>query len=255
MYFTLALFLSSLLSTSRARDIPANIRKFYDGVLVQGDCRNKLATGLYSWPSSPPEWSYCGDHLADHQVIYIQGPGGLYTNMDIDCDGVQRQPNSGRCGNNTSDQAQTAFRKEVAGYGRGVDDLDPYVHPFVVFGNSGTQPHNVPFRPQEYGIEPLSVMAVVCPDKLVYAVWGDTQGGERDASFVGEASLALGELCYGEDGAVGGGVSHESNDVMYIAFTGPDAVPGADGAAWDARNKEEFEESIAALGDKLIQRI
>jgi hypothetical protein len=38
------------------------------------------------------------------------------------------------------------------------------VHTFVVFGNDGTSPS---FDPEKYGIEPLSVMAVVCGNKLV----------------------------------------------------------------------------------------
>jgi hypothetical protein len=75
------------------------------------------------------------------------------------------------------------------------------------------------------------------------AIWGDTNGGERNASFVGEAALATGELTFGY-GAVNGTTSHETNDVLYVAFQGDDAVPGPHGAAWDAKTKEEFEESI-----------
>lgn len=52
-----------------------------------------------------------------------------------------------------------------------------------------------------------------------------------------------------------GNNGHDENDVLYIAFTGDDAVPGKNGAKWDAQNYEEFEESIQSLGDKLIQRI
>jgi chitosanase len=42
--------------------------------------------------------------------------------------------------------------------------LNAKVHTYVVFGNDGTSPS---FDPQEHGIESLSVMAVVCGDKLV----------------------------------------------------------------------------------------
>ena len=84
-------------------------------------------------------------------------------------------------------------------------------------------------------------------------VWGDGQGGERNKAFVGEASLAMGELLFGDD--VNGTTSHEPNDVLYIAFTGSEAVPGATGAAWAAATKEEFVDSINGLCDKLIKRI
>ena len=84
-------------------------------------------------------------------------------------------------------------------------------------------------------------------------MWGDGQGGERNKAFVGEASLAMGELLFGD--AISGDTSHEPNDVMYIAFTGSDAVPGANGAAWAAATKEEFVDSINGLCDKLIKRI
>jgi hypothetical protein len=59
---------------------------------------------------------------------------------------------------------------------------------------------------------------------------------------VGEASLAAGELTFGS--AVNGTVSHEPNDVLYIAFTGSTAVPGRGGAAWAATTKENFAASI-----------
>lgn len=59
-------------------------------------------------------------------------------------------------------------------------------------------------------------------------------------------------FCFGN--SVNGNAGHDETDVLYIAFTGTDAVPGA-GAAWDADTATQFESSIASLGDKLIQRI
>lgn len=52
-----------------------------------------------------------------------------------------------------------------------------------------------------------------------------------------------------------GNNGHDENDVLYIAFPGADAVPGPDGAKWNAASFEEFEASITGLGDKLIARI
>lgn len=52
-----------------------------------------------------------------------------------------------------------------------------------------------------------------------------------------------------------GNNGYDGDDVLYIAFPGADAVPGPDGAKWDAAGFDEFEESIRALGDKLTARI
>ncbi|KAI0162599.1 chitosanase precursor [Pestalotiopsis sp. NC0098] len=187
---------------------------------------------------TPPDWSYCGDHKDDWGIVYIQGKNGLFANMDIDCDGQSLQPNSGRCGHNPTDQSVTAMRDALQAYQvAGVSDLNTYVHPYVVFGNSGTNPHNVVFDPQS-----------TC------GIWGDTNGGERDASFVGEASLAAGELTFGV-GAVNGTTSHDPNDVLYIAMTGAAAVPGKTGASWNATTKEQFAASINAQCLKVAARV
>lgn len=115
-----------------------------------------------------PAYSYCGDHLDRDGVIYIQGSNGDLTNMDIDCDGIQGGPgNDRRCGYSADTQSQTSFQDAVAGYKKGVSDLNPYVHPYVVFGNVGTKSGFANFDPQSHGVEPLSLMAVVCGDKLV----------------------------------------------------------------------------------------
>lgn len=71
--------------------------------------------------------------------------------------------------------------------------------------------------------------------------------------MVGEASISLATACYGTD--MNGNNGHAENDVLFIAFPGSDAVPGADGATWNASDYETFEESISSLGDKLIERL
>lgn len=71
--------------------------------------------------------------------------------------------------------------------------------------------------------------------------------------MVGEASISLATACYGT--SVNGNAGHDGDDVLYIAFPGADAVPGANGANWGAANYAAFESSITALGDKLIARI
>jgi hypothetical protein len=116
----------------------------------------------------PPAFSYCGDHLEDYNVIYIKGTGSNFADMDVDCDGEQNgRGDDGRCGSSQDTQSITSFQWIIEGYKKGIKDLNANVHPYVVFGNEGTKSGWKTFDPQEYGIEPLSVMAVVCGDKLV----------------------------------------------------------------------------------------
>jgi len=88
--------------------------------------------------------------------------------MDIDCDGAQGgSGDDGRCGSSLDTQSVTSFQWILQGYGKGIRDLNANVHPYVVFGNVGSKKGWRTFEPQQYGIQPLSLMAVVCGDKLV----------------------------------------------------------------------------------------
>ncbi|KAK4126506.1 glycoside hydrolase family 75 protein, partial [Parathielavia appendiculata] len=238
-----------------ARDIPSSLQQFYDALKNKGACLNKLATGFYSKEDGSNTFAYCGDHLTDYNVIYIKGLGSSFADMDVDCDGEQNGPgdNDGRCANSVDTQAATSFENTIKAYQKGIQDLNAYVHPYVVFGNEGTKRGWKTFDPREYGVEPLSVMAVVCNGALIYGVWGDTNGDDGNKPLVGEASLALATACFGP--SMTGNSGHDKPDVMYVAFPGADAVPGADGAGWGAASWQAFEASIEALGDKLIQRI
>ena len=181
--------------------------------------------------------------------------------MDVDCDGANRH--AGKCSNDHSGQGETRWKDEVQKLG--IDDLDANIHPYVVFGNENDDGDDPKFDPREHGMEPLSVMAVVCNGKLVcaassvrstsmcltlppqfYGIWGDTNGH----TATGEASLSMAELCFPEEDPSGDS-GHEENDVLYIGFTGKEAVPGKT-ADWKADNTESFEESIKELGDKLV---
>jgi hypothetical protein len=86
----------------------------------------------------------------------------------------------------------------------------------------------------------------------VYGVWGDTNGNDGQP-LVGEASIALATACYGT--SVNGNSGHDENDVLYIAFPGTDAVPGKNGAKWNAQNYAAFESSIQTLGNELVARV
>ncbi|KAI5918102.1 glycoside hydrolase family 75 protein [Camillea tinctor] len=159
---------------------------------------------------------------------------------------------NGLC-NSTHARKPTSFHKKVASYNRTVLDLNPYIHPYIVFGNSGTMR---PFNPRDFGIEPLSVVAVVCNKTVglgvkIYGIWGDERKDSGDKAYIGEASLSLAQACYGN---VRPGKPHTDTDVLYIAFNGTEAVPGANGAKWDAESYDEFADSIDELGDKLVSR-
>lgn len=196
----------------------------------------------------PRGFSYCGDHLADYGIVYIKA------NMDVDCDGAQGgHADDGRCGSSHDTQSVTSFQSTVERYGKGIHDLNANVHPYVVFGNTGTRHGWKTFDPQEYGIEPLSVIAVVCGDKLVFGIWGDTNGDDGDHPVVGEASISLATACYGS--GINGNSGHDQDDVLYIAFAGKGAVPGANGANWAARNYADFQQSIEGLGNSLIAKV
>ncbi|PFH55734.1 hypothetical protein XA68_17704 [Ophiocordyceps unilateralis] len=173
--------------------------------------------------------------------------------MDIDCDGDQKPTtaNDNRCEASTDTQARTRFREKVRRYG--IPDLNPHVHTYVVFGNEGSKPRWPVFDPQQQGIKPLSVMAVVCNNKLIYGVWGDTNGDDGSQAMVGEASISLATACFGD--SMTGGNGHNGNDILYLAFPGRDAVPGAHGADWNASTFQQFERSLAPVGDRLLRRI
>lgn len=90
--------------------------------------------------------------------------------MDIDCDGSTKGPsNDSRCDPLGDRQTTTAFGDTIRKYHVGIKELNPFIHPYVVFGNDNenNKPGFVKFDPQKYGIKPLSLMAVVCGEKLV----------------------------------------------------------------------------------------
>lgn len=71
--------------------------------------------------------------------------------------------------------------------------------------------------------------------------------------MVGEAAISLATACFGK--SMNGNNGHDADDVLYIAFPGSDAVPGDDGADWNATNFKDFESSLSSVGDKLVARI
>jgi len=124
--------------------------------LQAGSCNKVLASGFDNGNTGNKVFEYCGDIPG---AIYLQSSinGGVYDDMEIDCDGV-----GSSCSDDPSSQPTTAFADTVGKFG--ISDLNTFIHPWVVFGNDGTNPS---FDPQEFGMEPLSIMAVVCNIQLV----------------------------------------------------------------------------------------
>ncbi|KAF2426282.1 fungal chitosanase [Tothia fuscella] len=247
----------SLLCLTSAGTVPSNLQNFITTVKNGGACKNPFPHSFYDLDGASQNFRYCNDY-SSQGIIYIKGPGAKLANMDIDCDGIQppnRPGDDGRCGSSTDTQATTSFQDVVQTYG--IEDLNAFVHSYVVLGNyndaGGKPPKYVTFHPEEHGVEPLSVVAVVCNNQLLYGVWGDANGDDGPP-LVGEASISLATLCFGAD-SVNGNEGHDASDVMYIAFTGHDAVPGAKGADWTATDASSFQASLKTLGDRLVSRI
>ncbi|OAQ59425.1 fungal chitosanase [Pochonia chlamydosporia 170] len=251
MHLNIPLATVSIAALASAATVPDNVKKFLDSVRSQGECTNKLQTGLTlsdSESDTDNTYSYCGDRQG---VIYLQGTGGKLADMDVDCDGAT-VPIDGdtRCNASQDTIPETTFKDNVKQFG--IDDLNAYIHSYVVFGNTGSKEGFVNFNPQEFGMEPLSVMAVVCGDQMFYGVWGDTNGDDQPRAAIGEASLSLATLCFGN--GINGNAGHGEPDVLYIGFTGRDSVADAS-VNWKAGSAQEFQDSLATFGDRLIKNL
>ncbi|KAL7904435.1 glycoside hydrolase family 75 protein [Trichoderma velutinum] len=215
-------------TTSLAYTIPSNLQAIYNAH-KSGTCGKPLS----GTSSSGAVW--CGDIP---NAIFLKGSNGNYDNMDVDCDGADDK--AGDCSNDPTGFGETAFMDTVQSFG--ISDLNANIHPYVVVNEP---PY---FDAQHFGLQPLSVMAVVCNNQVWYGIWGDT----NTEPTTGEASISLAQLCYPNDG-LNGDRGHGTKDVLYIGFLGDGTTPGKSGAKWNAKNVSDFEASIKSLGDKLVQ--
>lgn len=100
------------------------------------------------------------DHRDSNGIVYIIGPSPSMSlaDMDVVCNGIDNYTGAGW--NDLSGQNVTAFKYSVSKHSTSA--LSPNNHTYVVLGNAGQWMPNV-----DAGIEPLSVVAVVCNDQLV----------------------------------------------------------------------------------------
>ncbi|KAM5433474.1 hypothetical protein MferCBS31731_007111 [Microsporum ferrugineum] len=230
------------LASAAGRPVPDNLMALYD-YAKNNQCDKPLSSNRFKDGHGRSGFMYCGDYKG---VVYLSGPPspmGRLGDADVDCDGANRS--KGDCANDLTGQGQTTFKDELASYG--IDDLDSNLHSYVVFGNEGKKPS---YLPSDSGIEPLSVIAVVCNNRLFYGIWGDTNGN----TDTGEVSISLAQACFPENHLTGNN-GHEAHDVLFVAFEGEDAKPGIDGADWKADNFSTFEESLAPIGDRMVAKI
>ncbi|KAF2727200.1 fungal chitosanase [Polyplosphaeria fusca] len=241
------LLVLALASFATARKIPDNLKTFYNAHKKEKTCANKLSIA-YNSGQAKSDTVYCKDKASGAVFLKDIKKGG-YADMDIDCDGASVQ--QGACSNDGTGQGITAFQDQVKKFG--INDLDSQIHTFVVLGNDNSASEGnggTPFDPaQSANIKPLSVVAVVCNNQLLYGVWGDVNGG----ILTGESSVALAQMCFPSEG-LDANHGHEGHDVLYLAFEGEEAVVGK-AADWKAKSSKEFEKSLAAVGDKLVKKI
>ena len=68
----------------------------------------------------------------------------------------------------------------------------------------------------------------------LYGIWGDSNGEDS----TGEAPISLAQMCFPDDN-INGDNGHGQEVVLYLGFTGKDAVPGSS-ADWKAKDRNAF---------------
>ncbi|KAK8069247.1 hypothetical protein PG994_005863 [Apiospora phragmitis] len=243
----------------------SRVKGFQDRLREGSQCNKTLASGLRTSLDGPKTWYYCGDHVnATGSFLYAASSeatstAGQFSSLTIDCNGKRGGPkDTGLCDRLYNEPAKsTAFQSLVKASRLPVKDLNPYFHPYVALGDFGDSQRSrsvfVDFDPQDHEVEPLSLVAVLCNGKMLYGLWADTNNDTVPQPLVGQLSVAMAKMCYGEE-AVETQQRLDASDLMFLAFTGTQATPGYYGADWGAETPEEFEQGLALLGNKLIKR-
>ncbi|GAA5850453.1 hypothetical protein JCM3766R1_006566 [Sporobolomyces carnicolor] len=213
-------------------DVPSGLSKFYSTLGVKGslECTGGVAIddraqGYQTNGQGKVGTHYCAP-AKDDKLQYVW----WMSNMDVDCDGAPST--EGICEGDGSYFELTAYTDSE---GKPINALTV---PYVVM-NQGDG-----FDPAKVGVEPLSVVAVICGEggKLTFGIWADTNA----LGSMGEASVNLARICFGD--IINGNYGHGEPDVLYVAFPGSkeDTVPSKLGADLD---------EIYEIGHKLVANV
>ncbi|KIK52629.1 glycoside hydrolase family 75 protein [Collybiopsis luxurians FD-317 M1] len=135
-------------------------------------------------------------HGKDAQIYQLDAGGSsssvfaFTADMDVDCDGTDYQ-----CKGNGDGQKETSYGA-----------LSAKRVPFYVIPQS--------FVDKEK-IKENSLGAIICNNKMYYAIMGDTNGDSPEV--IGEASWLMAQTCFPNDG-LDGAKGHDTSDVTYISF-------------------------------------
>ncbi|KAJ3787087.1 putative chitosanase [Lentinula aff. detonsa] len=202
-----------------------------NNVVFATDLSIDVATILQSVKSATynpvPGANYGTGHDDNKAQIYkldVDGSvgGSVYAveaDMDVDCDGTDYQ-----CEGNDDGQSETSYGA-----------LSAKRVPFYVLPQSFVDQQN---------IKGNSLGAIICNNKMFYAIMGDTNGDSPEV--IGEASWLLARTCFPDDD-LNGAKGHDQSDVMYIVFGS--LVPG--GISEDSPTIDV--DSLKELGDKTMK--
>ncbi|KAK4330693.1 Endo-chitosanase [Rhodotorula toruloides] len=208
-------------------DVPASLSTFLSQLGTEGSlsCEKGGGVGLdtrsggyHTNGKGKSGTRYCGDKKEAPKMVWWQ------SNMDVDCDGSNKK---GPCSNDGSFQGQTAFQDKSG------KDIDAH---YVVIDQDKD------FDPTKFGIEPLSVVAVVCGGKLTFGIWADTNA----QGDMGEVSVYLAQVCFGT--GMNGDAGYDNPDVLYVAF------PGEKSETVPSREGKDLNE-IMTIGQGLVQKV
>ncbi|KAI6780412.1 uncharacterized protein J7T54_007261 [Emericellopsis cladophorae] len=128
----------------------------------KSDCDGNLSYGFHNSQFEPGDMSYCGDNLDSHGIIYLLGPHGKLSNLDINCDGQPYHALSDCCRSHAANRTflpSTSIRHLIEDYDVGIPDLNSHIHSFIVFGDRGPLGWDTS-DPHEYGTERASLMMI-----------------------------------------------------------------------------------------------
>ncbi|GAA6010557.1 hypothetical protein JCM11491_002967 [Sporobolomyces phaffii] len=209
-------------------DVPPALLSFYQTLGTKGSLTcaegvviDERSEGYKTNGQGKDGTHYCAKEKRDPAYIWWM------SNMDVDYDGAPTT--EGICEGDGSYFELTAF---TDGDGEPINALTvPYV---VINQGDGIDPAKL-------GVQPLSVVAVLCGGKLTFGIWADSNA----LGSMGEASVNLARICFGR--IINGNYGHGEPDVLYLAF------PGSEDETVPPKFGNDLE-AMYRMGHELIDR-